>query len=61
MSKVMLAIVDGTAKEFKAAVNGVVCFVVDYNGKFYTNNRGRFVPVAASKVVTFVESTGAVN
>ena len=54
MSKILLAIVDGKAKEFQAVVNGVVRWVVKFDGKFYTNNRGRFIPVAKSKITQFV-------
>ena len=61
MSKVLLAIVDGKAKEFKAVVKGVVRFVVELDGKFYTNNMGRFIPVAKCKITPFIESTGALQ
>jgi len=57
MSKVMNALMEGKAKEFKATVKGVVRFIVELDGKFYTNNAGRFIPVAKSKITPFIESS----
>lgn len=61
MSKIQLAIVDGKAKEFKAVVKGIVRFVVEFEGQFYTDNRGRFIPVAKSKIGQFIESSAVLN
>jgi len=61
MSKVLNAVMDGKAAEFKAIVNGAVRFVVELDGKFYTNNMGRFIPLAKSKITPFIESSGALQ
>jgi hypothetical protein len=62
MSKVFLAVADGTAKEFKAIVNGKIRFVVDYNGKFYTDNGvGRYIPISKDKVTTIAPSANVVH
>jgi hypothetical protein len=61
MSKVMIAIMEGKATEFKATVKGVVRFIVELDGKFYSNYNGRFLPVAKSKITTFIESNGALQ
>lgn len=61
MSKVLLAIVDGKAKEFKALVDNSIRFVVEFDGRFYTNNSGRFIPLAKSRIKMLVASSGALN
>jgi hypothetical protein len=61
MSKVFLAIADGKAKEFKAVVNGVVRFVAELDGRFYSDYNGRYLPVAKNKITPFVESSCALQ
>lgn len=61
MSKVLIAIADGKAKEFKAMVNGSVRFVVELEGRFYSSYSGRFLPVAKNKIKPYVESSSVIH
>jgi hypothetical protein len=61
MSKVLIAISEGRAKEFKAVVNGAVRFVVELEGRFYSRFSDRYLPIAKSKITAYIEPISALQ